>query len=184
MRFAPFALAERAAQARDVMAAAFGLDPAEASQREEIFRGHAQRPGIICLGVFEDTDRLVGFCYGFPGLPSSWWESQIRPHLAVAGTEAWLSDVFELTELHVHPDRQGQGLGRALITTVCNASDLPRAILSVRTDSAVARRLYLSLGFTYLTAPFTFGSLPPEYLVMGARLPLPTNRRRPALAPG
>ncbi|HZN16915.1 MAG TPA: GNAT family N-acetyltransferase [Micromonosporaceae bacterium] len=174
---ASFALAERAAQARDVMTVAFGLDPAEASQREEIFRGHAQRPGIISLGAFDDKDRLVAFCYGFPGLPSSWWESQIRPHLVQAGTEEWLSNVFELTELHVHPDRQGRGIGRALITCVCNASNLPKAILSVRSDSAVAQRLYRSLGFTDLTAPFTFGNLPPEYLVMGAWLPLPTSRR-------
>lgn len=177
MRLAPFALAERAVQARDVMTAAFDLDPAEASQREEIFRGHAQRPGIICLGAFDPGDQLVAFCYGFPGLPSNWWENQIRPHLVDAGTEEWLSDVFELTELHVHPDRQGRGIGRTLITSVCNASNLPKAILSVRSGSTVAQRLYRSLGFTDLTAPFTFGNLPPEYLVMGAWLPLPTNRR-------
>ncbi|GAB7047811.1 GNAT family N-acetyltransferase [Catenuloplanes indicus] len=168
----PLDLASAADLAADIMSAAFGLTPAEELQRRDIFAEHARHPGLIARGAF-DGSRLVGFCYGFPAGDRSWWERQVHPRLAAVGAASWLaSDTLELTELHVHPDHQGHGLGRTLITEVCDASPATRVLLSVRVQSTAARHLYSTLGFTELTTPFLFGGVPPHYLLMGAPQPL------------
>jgi ribosomal protein S18 acetylase RimI-like enzyme len=175
---APLALAERAAEAASVMAAAFGLNDTGSgvSTRIQIFRRHGDRPDLISFGAY-DEGRLIGFCYGFPGQPGSWWEEQVRPHLRAARAEEWLADSFELVELHVLPAYQRRGIGHTLLTTVCNASDLPKVILSTPTEAAAARRLYARLGFRDITEPFLFGDGGPPYTVMGAALPLPGHDR-------
>jgi ribosomal protein S18 acetylase RimI-like enzyme len=161
-----------------VMSAAYGLDDAGSHERSHIILRHAARPGIIAYGAFAG-EGLVGFCYGFPSHADGWWERQIRPHLLAAGTADWLDGgAFDLTELHVHPDHHGQGLGRGLLTAVLAATELPKALLSVRTDADRARRLYTSLGFADLTAPFHFGPGQPAYTVMGLALPAGRERGR------
>lgn len=179
-RIAPLDLAARVTDAVTVMTAAFGLSDRDARERTVIFDRHAQRPGLVAYGAFDDLE-LVGFCYGFPGQDGSWWAQQIAPYLSSAGHEDWLDDAFELTELHVHPSHHRKGLGRTLITTVCNRSPLPRALLSVRDGESPAHKLYRSLGFTDLTDPFRFIGFDTRYVVMGAPLPLPA--RPPARSP-
>lgn len=167
----PLDLEDQIEQVLSVMAAAFGLTEHGSRERAQIVRRHAARPGLVTVGATTGDGRLAGFCYGFPSDDSAWWERQIRPHLARAGTAGWLdNETFELTELHVHPDHQGRGLGRRLITTVLSRSDLPKALLSVRAGENPARRLYRSLGFADVTPPFFFGPGQPAYTVMGAAL--------------
>ncbi|HYN94571.1 MAG TPA: GNAT family N-acetyltransferase [Pilimelia sp.] len=157
-----------------VMGTALGLPAAGARQRAVIVRRHAARPGLTTRGAFTATGQLVGFCYGFPSQEESWWEQQIRPRLTAAGTGDWLArPAFELTELHVLPERQRCGLGRRLITEVLSSTELPRALLSVRANAVPARSLYRGLGFADLTPPFRFATDQPEYTVMGAELPVP-----------
>ena len=175
LQLGPLDLARRVTEACAVMAAAFSLDDRQERERAMIFERHASRPGLIAWGAFTPDDRLAAFCYGFPGEPGTWWDEQVRPHMLTAGTADWLTGSFELTELHVHPDHQGHGIGRQLITTVCNAAPQPHAVLSVLDHGdSPARRLYSSLGFTDLTAPFRFVGFDALYRVMGAPLPLPT----------
>jgi ribosomal protein S18 acetylase RimI-like enzyme len=172
MECAPFDLAERVEPALAVMAAAFALGEQGSRERAQIVRRHADRTGLIAVAATTDCGRLVGFCYGFPSDRSAWWERQIRPHLERAGTAGWLDrDTFALTELHVHPDFQGRGLGRRLITAVLSRTDKPKALLSVRAGESPARRLYRKLGFADVTEPFHFGPGQPAYTVMGAALP-------------
>jgi ribosomal protein S18 acetylase RimI-like enzyme len=180
VEIAPFDLAGGIEPALAVMAAAFALSEQGSRERAQIVRRHAHRPGLIALAATTDDGRLVGFCYGFPSDDSAWWEQQIRPHLERAGTAGWLDrDTFELTELHVHPDFQGRGIGRRLITAVLSRTDLPKALLSVRAGGSPARRLYRDLGFVDVTEPFHFGPGQPAYTVMGATLPttVPAARR-------
>lgn len=174
---APIDLAARAAAALDVQARAFGLSREEVAVRYHIVRRHAELPGCVAFGALvadpgEPVDRLVGFAYGMPNHREQWWSSVIEPHLAAGGEDAWLDDAFSVTELHVHPDHQGQGLGRALITTLCDSSDLPHSILSAVDRESPARHLYRSLGYRDLARQVAFPNTPLRYAVMGAPLPL------------
>jgi ribosomal protein S18 acetylase RimI-like enzyme len=176
-RIAPLDLRARVTEAIAVMSAAFGLSARDSRERGVIFERHAQRPGLIAYGAYDDRDGLIGFCYGFPGQDGSWWGMQIQPHLAAAGHADWLGDAFELTELHVHPDHQRRGLGRTLITTVCAEAAQPRVLLSAKAGDSPARHLYHTLGFADLTEPFRFIGFDTPYRVMGAPLPLPAQGR-------
>ncbi len=80
-----------------------------------------------------------------------------------------------ITELHVHPGFQNQGVGRALITTITDSAAQPRSILSAIDTESPARGLYRSLGYEDLARQVLFPSAPKPYAVMGAPLPL---RRR------
>ncbi|MEY9849758.1 GNAT family N-acetyltransferase [Streptacidiphilus sp. MAP5-3] len=171
----PIDLAARASAALDVQAAAFGLTPEELAVRLQIVLRHAQVPGVRAFGALHG-DELVGFGYGMPNDREHWWSSVIEPYLAANGRDGWLDDAFSVTELHVHPRHQGRGLGRALITTLCGASPLPRTILSAVDRETPARGLYRSLGYQDLARRVMFPNTPLPYAVMGAPLPFPPVR--------
>jgi ribosomal protein S18 acetylase RimI-like enzyme len=160
-----------------VMVEAAGRDDVASTASAGVVRRHAGRAGLIARGAFDVRGRLIGICYGFPADPDGWWEAQVLSRLVAAGTAHWFADAFTLTELHVDPAHQGRGLGRRLITDVLTATDLPRAVLTVLDGPGRARRLYGDLGFTDLAAPFRFAPDQPAYAVMGARLPLASDRR-------
>ncbi|MFE2727904.1 GNAT family N-acetyltransferase [Kitasatospora sp. NPDC059327] len=164
-------LAAWAPQALDVQAVAFGLTPEEVLVRLHIVGRHAQQPGVIALGALSGG-RLVGFGYGMPNRRDHWWSTVIQPYLETRGYGAWLDDVFAVTELHVLPEFQGQGIGSALIGNLCARSGLPRTILSAIDAETPARRLYRSLGYRDLARAVHFPNTERLYAVMGAELPL------------
>ncbi|MET8509838.1 GNAT family N-acetyltransferase [Streptomyces sp. NPDC004787] len=172
---APVPLAERVDEALAVQAVAFGLDAGEVAVRRHIVLRHLLNPGALAYGATTPDGRLVGFVYGMPNDRAHWWSTVVEPHLRADGLDSWLDDSFVITELHVHPDFQGRGVGRGLITTITDRSDLPRSILSAIDTESPARGLYRSLGYTDLARQVHFPSAPRPYAVMGAPLPL---RRR------
>lgn len=110
-----------------------------------------------------------------PNERGHWWSTVVEPYLRATGSEEWLDDSFVITELHVHPEFQNQGIGRSLITTITDAVDQPRSILSAIDTESPARGLYRTLGYRDLARQVLFPSAPKPYAVMGAPLPL---RRR------
>ncbi|NUW31321.1 GNAT family N-acetyltransferase [Nonomuraea sp. SMC257] len=120
--------------------------------------------------------KVVGFAYGFHGAPGQWWhdvvyralEDRSGPRVA----DAWLGDAFELAEIHVHPDHQGKGIGRAMITTLCAGRAERSAVLSTHDRPTAARHLYRSMGFTDLLSRFVFPGGHEEYAIAGRPLPL------------
>ncbi|WP_312888013.1 GNAT family N-acetyltransferase [Nonomuraea rhodomycinica] len=120
--------------------------------------------------------KVVGFAYGFHGAPGQWWhdvvyralEERSGPRVA----DAWLGDAFELAEIHVHPDYQGKGIGRAMITTLCAGRAERSAVLSTHDRPTAARHLYRSMGFTDLLSRFVFPGGYEEYAIAGRPLPL------------
>jgi ribosomal protein S18 acetylase RimI-like enzyme len=177
----PIDLAGRAAEALAVQAAAFGLGREEIAVRLQIVGRHALVPGVRAFGAVErsspqDLGRLVGFGYGMPNDRTHWWSSVIEPHLEANGLGHWLDRSFSVTELHVHPDYQGLGLGRGLITTLCAGTGLPRTILSAIDRETPARALYRSLGYRDLARQVMFPNTAVPYAVMGAPLPFPPRR--------
>ena len=117
------------------------------------------------------ADRITGLAYGYHGAPGQWWYSEVRRGVRSAG-EQQLADFFELTELHVHPDWQGHGLGEALLRAL--ASDRPerRMLLSTPEGENRAWRLYRRLGFTDVLRNYRFTGDPRPFGVLGRDLPL------------
>ena len=171
----PLDLAARVDDALAVQAHAFGLSDDEISVRRQIVLRHASYPGARSLGATRRDDRLVGFVYGMPNDRAHWWSTVVAPYLRAAGRDGWLDDAFVITELHVLPAYQNRGIGRALITTLTDAADQPRSILSAIDTDSPARALYHALGYQDLARRVHFPSAPKPYAVMGAPLPL----RRP-----
>ena len=127
---------------------------------------------------------LAGFAYGFHGETGQWWhdlvhEGMAANHGAVAAAR-WLADSFEVAEVHVHPDHQGQGAGRAMLTTLLDGRPERTAVLSTMVGDTPAHRLYRSMGFATLLPAFGFPGAADPYEVMGTDLPPVARSRRPS----
>ncbi|MCX4819730.1 GNAT family N-acetyltransferase [Streptomyces sp. NBC_01142] len=168
----PVDLADRVDDALAVQALAFGLSDDEIDVRRFIVLRHLLHPGARALGAMTESGRLVGFVYGMPNDRTHWWSTVVEPYLRNTGSDAWLDDSFVITELHVHPDFQGRGIGRTLITTITDGAGQPRSILSAIDIESPARGLYRRLGYQDLARQVMFPSAPSPYAVMGATLPL------------
>ncbi|MEU5218310.1 GNAT family N-acetyltransferase [Streptomyces sp. NPDC020807] len=171
----PVNLAARVDEALAVQAVAFGLDRDEVAVRRHIVLRHLMSPGARAYGATTPDGRLVGFVYGMPNDRTHWWSTVVEPYLRATGTADWLTDSFVITELHVHPDFQGRGVGRGLITTITDGAAEPRSILSAIDTESPARGLYRALGYEDLARQVHFPSAARPYAVMGA--PLPLKRR-------
>ncbi|MCW2914551.1 MAG: GCN5-related N-acetyltransferase [Actinomycetia bacterium] len=171
----------------DVYTAAMDPPLDQLPGRHAIMQRHAVYPGFraIVAERRRSTIRLLGgpptetagFIYGFHGAQGQWWHDVVYQALVDLGgrrhAEDWLADPFEVAELHVHPDAQGQGLGRRLITELCEGRPERTVVLStLDRPGSRARRLYQSLGLTDLLSDFEFPGGGPPYAVMGAALPL------------
>jgi ribosomal protein S18 acetylase RimI-like enzyme len=170
----PLDLSARVDEALAVQALAFGLGSDEVAVRRQIVLRHMAYPGARALGA-TSKGRLLGFVYGMPNDRAHWWSTVVEPYVRAQGHEDWLDNSFVITELHVHPDHQNRGLGRALITDITDTAAEPRSILSAIDVDSPARGLYHSLGYQDLARQVLFPSAPMPYAVMGAPLPL---RRR------
>ncbi|MCD0450946.1 GNAT family N-acetyltransferase [Actinocorallia sp. API 0066] len=164
-----------------VYVAAMSPPEAQLPGRLAIMHRHASYPGFRAF-VYERRRAFgatpVGFIYGFHGAVGQWWHDVVNRELSTrAGYEharSWLGDAYEVAELHVHPDYQGRGLGRTLLTTLCAERGERTVVLSTleRHPETPAKQLYRSVGFHDLLSAFEFPGGGPPYAVMGARLPL------------
>lgn len=133
--------------------------------------------------------QIIAFTYGFHGAAGQWWHDLVWNALTEASGERvadeWMTDSFEVAEVHVHPDRQRQGIGTRMLLRLLAHRPERTALLSTMDADTTARRLYRRLGFADLLTAFHFAGTEPPYAVMGATLPLipqpaPTA---PAVAP-
>ncbi|SEF47966.1 Acetyltransferase (GNAT) family protein [Thermomonospora echinospora] len=174
----------------DVYAAAMDPPIDQLPGRYAIMERHTTYPRFRALVAesrrpFLRGGAIQGFAYGFHGTPGQWWHDVVHHALDEAGgaghAAEWLSDSFEVAELHVDPAHQGRGLGRALLTTLCADRPERTVVLSTldRRPETRARRLYRSVGMVDLLADFEFPGGGPRYAVMGARLPLTDSPHGP-----
>jgi ribosomal protein S18 acetylase RimI-like enzyme len=166
-----------AADAASVYGAAMHRSPEVVVQRRDVIAVHVSYKGFVAAGAFEgpeprpdEPSPLVGFGYGYRGAPGQWWHDIVARAIGRKETERWLRDGFELAELHVLPEHQGNGLGRALLTDVLSRTDASHAVLSTPDIESPARMLYRSHGFIDLCCAFRFPGSPESYAIMGVDL--------------
>jgi ribosomal protein S18 acetylase RimI-like enzyme len=152
----------RLADALDVFAAALGFSPRShrVFAQGAAIRRHTEYRGFVGFGAFNESDKLVGFTYGYTSQPGLWWREQVAAEFSPAQRAAWLSDAFELVELHVHPAFQGQHLGSRLHDTLVAGVPNRTALLSVMHRSERARHLYFSRGWQVLLEDLRFDGEP------------------------
>jgi ribosomal protein S18 acetylase RimI-like enzyme len=165
------AFRDLATEAASIYGAAMKRSPEVVIQRRDVIRTHIAYRGFVAAGAFAGNDEhLVGFGYGYRGAPGQWWHDIVAGALGRHDAARWLRDGFELAELHVLPDNQGQGLGRALLTNVLSRVDAGHALLSTPDIESPARSLYRSYGFSDLRCDFRFPGSAEAYAIMGIDL--------------
>jgi ribosomal protein S18 acetylase RimI-like enzyme len=171
--------AARADEAMAIYAQAMGYSRYAGSQRAVTARRHTANEGFACRAAVLPDGTLVGFGYGYTTLPGQWWHDLVRRALPGELGLAWLTDAFELSELHVLPAFQGNRVGRRLLTQLAGA--LPHAAMLLSTPDADTRafRLYHDLGFQDLRRGYLFPGDARPFAVLGIRLPLPPGRYEP-----
>jgi GNAT superfamily N-acetyltransferase len=139
-------------------------------QRRQIMSSHVHRSGFVAALASDANGCVVGFCYGYHGRPGDWWHDVVARAVGRRESREWLSDSFELAELHVHPSHHGHGLGRRLLASVLALAEGTTAVLSTHDRESPARQLYRSVGFVDLLTGFVFPGSTEVYVVMGKRL--------------
>jgi len=146
--------------------------PAElAGARAVLWEEHSHRAGFTCVIGTGQDERVRGLAYGYRGAPGQWWYSEVRRGVR-ADEQHQLTDFFELTELHIHPEFQGRGLGECLLREL--AADRPERSILLSTPEGENRawRLYRRLGFTDVLRNYRFTGDPRPFGVLGRQLPL------------
>jgi ribosomal protein S18 acetylase RimI-like enzyme len=156
-----------------IYGAAMGYDDAVVTGRYGYAIAHTERPGFRAVGAFtEDSERLVGFGYGYLVAPGQWWHDQVRAALDRRTARKWLPGGFEVCELHVHPDHQSRGIGRRLLHALVEGVSASAALLSTPDADTKAFRLYHEDGFVDLARGYHFPGDARPFAILGARLPL------------
>ncbi len=153
---------------------AFALPPYSDPDRgadvcERVRNDHSHRAGFRALVAVLDDGEIAGMAYGYRGSRRQWWHDTVAREIPRAATKEWLTDSYELVEIAVAPDHQGEGIGSALVCELLAPRKEQTCVLSTRADSR-AHNLYSRLGFQVITImSFTPGGSP--FYVMGRHLP-------------
>lgn len=177
-------LSRYAAVAATIYGAAMQRSPEVVVQRREVITSHLRNPGLVAAlarrtpdtddtAADDDAASIVGFGYGYRGVPGQWWYDVVARALGRDQTRQWLRDGFELAELHVLPDHQGAGAGSALLDDILARTDARHVLLSTPDAESRARRLYRSRGFVDLLRGFHFPGSSEAYAVMACEHDLP-----------
>ncbi|AQT82738.1 GNAT family N-acetyltransferase [Mycolicibacterium litorale] len=164
------------------------------SQRAAMWLEHTRRHGWKAVAAVETPSAtgepvsaeqlqaapLLGVAYGYCGAPDQWWQQQVVAGLHRIGLpgeeiDRLMSSYFELTELHIHPDAQGRGLGEALARRLLAGRDEANVLLSTPEISGEANRawrLYRRLGFVDVIRGYHFAGDPRAFAILGRSLPL------------
>lgn len=163
---------------RDIFAAALGLGAFEAQVLAfgEHAPEHSREPSFSAVAAFVDG-RPAGFAYGYDATPGQWWYEQVARQLETEHRRRWLADAFELVEIHVRPEAQGQGLGGRLHDLLLSGVRRATAVLSTPATESRAMLLYRGRGWTTLAEGRLFEGVRDRYRVMG--LELLTRRAAP-----
>jgi ribosomal protein S18 acetylase RimI-like enzyme len=164
--------AARVDEAMDIYIQAMQYPNHTGAQRAVTARRHTSNEGFACRAAVDQDGTLIGFGYGYTTRPGQWWHDLVRKAMTTEMAEDWLTDSFELSELHVLPAYQGHGIGRRLLLDLADAIPHERILLSTPDADTRAFRMYRHLGFVDLARHYLFPGDARPFAVLGARLPL------------
>jgi ribosomal protein S18 acetylase RimI-like enzyme len=164
-------------------------------QRASMWLEHTRRKGWKAVAAVQTPDTgpdagldpaplsgapMLGVAYGYCGAPDQWWQQQVVSGLQRVGAPndhiaGLMNDYFELTELHIAPHAQGQGLGEALTRRLLDGRAERHVLLStpeVNGEANRAWRLYRRLGFSDVIRGYHFAGDPRPFAILGRALPL------------
>jgi ribosomal protein S18 acetylase RimI-like enzyme len=170
-RLDPAAFRRRTPELISVYLTAMGYPRDLANARGVLWEEHSQRAGFACVVATSSDDAIHGLAYGYRGAPGQWWYSEVLRGIGSKNPNQ-LNNFFELTELHVHPDWQGRGLGETLLRALADGRPEQRMLLSTPEGENRAWRLYRRLGFTDVLRNYRFTGDPRPFGVLGRELPL------------
>ncbi|MGW4502207.1 GNAT family N-acetyltransferase [Micromonospora sp. NPDC004336] len=136
---------------------------------------HVRRPGFRAVASLTSEGHLAGFGYGYLGAPGQWWHDQVWRALNPPARQRWLTDCFEVVELHVRPPAQGHGLGARQLRALLTLAEGTTTLLSTpEADEQRSRawRLYRRFGFVDVLRHFHFPGDERPFGVLGRDLPL------------
>ena len=162
-------LQHRTDEVLDVYAEAMGVSRASARSRRSVLNTHLDRAGLRAVAAV-DGPRLVGVGYGYLGAPGQWWHDQVRASMTDDVAQQWLTDAFEVCELHVRPPLHGTGLGRSVLRELLSGTPATTAVLTTPDLDTRARRFYRSGGWQDLVTGLRFPGDARVFAVLG--LPL------------
>jgi GNAT superfamily N-acetyltransferase len=144
----------------------------DARSRRAVLTSHLTRRGLRAVAAL-DGDRLVGIGYGYLGGPGQWWHDQVMAAMQASSPDLaddWLTDAFEVCELHVRPPLQGMGLGRQLLSQLLEGTAATTAVLTTPDHETRARVFYRAGGWVDLVRDLRFPGDPRSFAVLGLRL--------------
>jgi ribosomal protein S18 acetylase RimI-like enzyme len=175
LAWTPDDLARRLDDAVAVYSEAMGYPADLLEARRGYIASHLRRPGFRAVATLTTEGALVGFGYGYSSAAGQWWHDQVRAALDQTARQTWLTDCFEVVELHVRPAAQGHGIGAGQLRALLNLATGSTTLLSTpEADEATSRawRLYRRFGFVDVLRDFRFPGDARPFAILGRELPL------------
>jgi ribosomal protein S18 acetylase RimI-like enzyme len=169
-------LRARLPEALDIYVTAMRYPIGTAEQRAPMWLAHMLRADWRCVGAMNEQQQLIGIAYGYRGTQGQWWHEQVRRGLVQRSgklaVDSWMSNYFELTELHVLPQAQGRGIGEGLLRRLLTGIEAATTLLSTPEGPTRAWRLYRRVGFQDVLRDYLFAGDPRPFAVLGRTLPI------------
>jgi len=178
MRIVPWTARDLTRRLDDVITVygqAMGYPSELLAMRRGYIASHLHRRGFRAIATLDDRGNLLGFGYGYISEPGQWWHDQVKGAIPRDERNKWLSDCFEVVELHVSPAAQGHGLGAAQLRGLLSMTDAAATLLSTpEADEETSRawRLYRRYGFVDVVRDFKFPGDTRPFAILGRALPL------------
>lgn len=169
----------------DIHLAAMSYPQETHPQRKSLWFYNASQPDFTCsMALLHQADstpnpddsrqRCVGIGFTFRGSPSTWWYRQVARGLALAGhPRADVSHILhayaELSEIHVLPPAQGEGVGTKILNDLLQRTPQNTVMLStpeVEGEANAAWQLYRKAGFTDVLRNFKFPADPRPFGIL------------------
>lgn len=170
-------VSDRLAEAMQIYVLAMGYPPGSGGQRGVHMLRHAKLAQFRYRLALDPRGVMLGFGYGYTSLPGQWWHDLVR-RAVTQDADYWLREAFELSELHVRPEAQGQGIGEQLLRSLADGLPHRTMLLSTPEGENRAWRLYRRLGFQDLARNHLFPGDHRPFGVLGAALPFPRTAGR------